>query len=141
MIRWEQAYKSGIAMLDTENERILSFVTFVKSTNYGNHKKLAARDFLENTYKILRKHFEYEEEIIFTTDIRGVDGHISDHSLILNEFRSVIDEANTDISANDALEYISSAMAKHFEHHDINLIHAIQGKREAATRVQGGATE
>ena len=136
MIRWEQAYKSGIAMLDTENERILSFVTFVKSTNYGNHKKLAASDFLENTYKILRKHFEYEEEIIFTTDIRGVDGHISDHSLILNEFRSVIDEANTDISANDALEYISSAMAKHFEHHDINLIHAIQSKKGSTARLQ-----
>ena len=136
MIEWEQAYKSGISLLDTENERILSFVNFVKSTNYGNHKKLAARDFLENTHKILRKHFEYEEDIIFAADIRGLDSHISDHSLILNEFRSVIDEVNTDISANDALEYISSAMAKHFEHHDINLIHAIQSKKGSTARLQ-----
>jgi len=129
MLRWESSIETGISVIDQDHKRLIEFSNFIKDAPSSQWKRLVSRRFLEDTYHLVRLHFDHEEEVMLQIEYRHLDDHLRIHSLMLHAFRSRIDRCSDQYDMEEAVNYIATALLQHKLKNDMPVINFIQSRR------------
>jgi hemerythrin len=123
LIVWQEEFSTGDADVDLEHQELVESInTMYRSMSEGVTRK-QVMDALNSIYAQIAEHFAHEETLMRESHYRLYAEHKTDHEILLDDLRDIMDEVDADGGFEESQLSIdlNRWFSDHFHTHDAKL--------------------
>ena len=116
LIEWRKEFETGILDIDHEHRELIDLINSLHAHMTAGGDPVQATAFLGEVFARIAAHFALEESIMRKHAYDEYEAHKSEHEVLLDELRDIMDEAET-TSPEDYKEALGEAVRDWFVNH------------------------